>query len=327
MSGFCAVCSFVLVDASTPTSTGGSIANTTRSIRTRRWPTSATPSKFVARHLISAARPLIEAGILVRRVQATDGAARLRRDQPAAGIRGSSRPRCSSAVTKIETFPASPTLEQIIALLADAKARLRCDPEPRLEPAADRRRCRRLCRRDRRAAVRAAADRLSRGRAHRGVQRARDAARHRRSRSVPPTATRPSYVRTHFRWEELPKVISSPARLAGARLWLGHAGLQRRPLRSNIWRPVPRAWTSRCASARRRSRSCAAISACPTCMLAAEPTSVELPFFYGHFAGQDLEAAFALRELPAQGERAARPRARAAHPVRDPAGARRCIPR
>ena len=28
--------------------------------------------------------------------------------------------------------------------------------------------------------------------------------------SVPPTPTRPSHVRTHFRWEELPKVVSDP---------------------------------------------------------------------------------------------------------------------
>ena len=205
-----------------------------------------------------------------------------------------------SAVNKIETFPAAPTLEQIIALLADAKAvfdaiqNLATSPPPTGAEAGAYaaeigERLFELLLTDYLATEHTAAFNIL---AMLGVVQVE---------SVPPTATRPSYIRTRFRWEELPKVISSPADLPARVYGWGTAefnvtlalehlsclflGLDFPVRVRRTPEPITRGYLG-----------------IPDVMLYEEPTAVEVPFFYGHSAGQDLEAAFAFRELPAQGE-------------------------
>jgi hypothetical protein len=114
------------------------------------------------------------------------------------------------------------------------------------------------------------------------------------------TPTRPSHVRTRFRWEELPKVISDPSGLP-ARVYhwglpdfrddlvLEHLGA----LGLALGLPV----------SFRRSDQAALAGFMGTPDLFPPPTgrSLFLPFFYTNVAGTTIEGALALQRLPAQG--------------------------
>ena len=136
--------------------------------------------------------------------------------------------------------------------------------------------------------------------------------------SVAPTADRPAYVRTHFRWQELPKVVSDPAGLPARvygwgepefrdNLVLAHLGA----LGLSLGLPV----------AFRASDEGALSGYLGTPELFPPPTgrSLVLPFFYGNVAGRSIEGALALQRLPAQGTRAAGTHSRAAIALRDAA--------
>ena len=76
--------------------------------------------EVLARHLISAARPLVAAGSsfgAFKQLMARLGFDVTDLPPPYAAVATT----VTNAVNRIETFPASPTLEQIIGLLADAK--------------------------------------------------------------------------------------------------------------------------------------------------------------------------------------------------------------
>jgi hypothetical protein len=254
--------------------------------------------EVLARHLISAARPLVAAGSsfgAFKQLMARLGFDVTDLPPPYAAVATT----VTNAVNRIETFPASPTLEQIIGLLADAKGvfeairNLASSPPPLGADAAAYaaeigERLFELLLTDYLAAEHTAAFNVL------AMLRVIEV------ETVPGTATRPSYVRTHFRWEELPNVIKSPGDLPtrvygwgtpdfNAELALDHLA----SLFVGLDFPV-------------RIRETSATIArgylgTPGALLDFEPTSIELPFFHGSFAGQNLEAAIALRELPAQG--------------------------
>ena len=198
--------------------------------------------EVLARHLISATRPLIEAG-------SSFGA--FKRLMARLGFDATNLPPAYAAVATAVTNALNRIrdLSRVAYARADHRAargcegRLRGDPEPRLEPATGGRRCWRLCGRDRRAAVRAAADRLSGDRATAAFN-VLAMLRVIEVETVPATATRPGYVRTHFRWDELPNVINPRATCQRA-CRVGHAGLQRRACARSLGEPVRSDWTSR----------------------------------------------------------------------------------
>lgn len=254
--------------------------------------------EVLARHLISAARPLVEAGSsfgAFKRLMARLGFDATNLPPAYAALATT----VGNAVNKIETFPASPTIEQIIALLADAKAvfdaiqNLATSPPPAGADAGAYaaeigERLFELLLTDYLSTEHTATFNVL------AMLRVVDVA------TVPPTATRPSYLRTHFRWDELPKVISSPgdlpARVYGwgtpdfnATRALEHLtglflGLEFPVRVRETPEPIARGYLGT-----------------PDVMLDSALKSVELPFFYGHFAGQDVEAALAFRALPSQG--------------------------
>ena len=254
--------------------------------------------EVLARHLISAARPLIEAGSsfgAFKRLMARLGFDATNLPPAYAAVATA----VTNALNRIETFPASPTLEQIIALLADAKGvfeaiqNLASSPPPAGADAG--------------AYAAEIGERLFEllltdylATEHTAAFNVLAMLRVIEVETVPATATRPSYVRTHFRWDELPNVIKSPSDLPtrvygwgtpdfNAELALDHlaslfVGLDFPVSIRETPAPIVRGYLGT-----------------PGALLGAEPTSIELPFFHGNFAGQNLEAAIALRELPAQG--------------------------
>src|SRR5882724_5140384 len=118
--------------------------------------------------------------------------------------------------------------------------------------------------------------------------------------SIAATPTRPSFVRTHFRWAELPKVISDPTGLP-ARVYhwgqpdfkdflvLEHLGAL------GLVLGLPVAY---------RASDQDALSGylgTPDAFPPPVGRSLVLPFFYDNIAGQTIEGALALQRLPAQG--------------------------
>ncbi len=254
--------------------------------------------ELLARHLISAARPLVEAGQSLgdfKRLMARLGFGA--NDLPPAYAALATR--VSSAVTNLEAIPASPTIDQVFDLLSDAKAvfdaiqNLATSPPPAGSDAAAYaaeigERLFELLLTDYLATEQTVAYNVL------AMLRVIEV------QNVPATATRPSHVRTVFRWDELPRVLSAPgdlpARVYGwgtpalnASLLLEHvAGLFLGldfPVRiRETSEPIARGYLGT-----------------PDDLLGALPKAVELPFFHTHLAGQHLEAAIALRALPAQG--------------------------
>lgn len=118
--------------------------------------------------------------------------------------------------------------------------------------------------------------------------------------AIPAAGTRPSYVRTRFRWEELPKIVSDPsglpARVYGwgqadfkSDLLLQHVALLGLALRLHIIF---------------RSSDETALSGYmgePDAFPPPAGRSLILPFFYANVAEQTVEGALALQRLPAQG--------------------------
>jgi hypothetical protein len=118
--------------------------------------------------------------------------------------------------------------------------------------------------------------------------------------NVPATATRPSFVRTNFRWEELPKVITDPSELPARVYGWGHADLDDELLLTHLGElglalGLPVAY--------RVSDETALVGYLGTAGLFPPPSgrSLVLPFFYANVEGRTIEGALALQRLPAQG--------------------------
>jgi hypothetical protein len=117
--------------------------------------------------------------------------------------------------------------------------------------------------------------------------------------SIPATATRPSHVRTHFRWDELPRIVSDPqglpARVYG---WGGpdfDDGLVLEHLAAiGLALRLPVQY---------RTGDSEALGGYLGLTDMFPPTagrSLVLPFFYATVAGRTIEGALALQRLPAQ---------------------------
>ena len=259
--------------------------------------------EVLARHLIGAARPLIEAG-------SSFGA--FKRLMARLGFDATSLPPAytvlattvSNAVDKITSFPASPTLPDILALLDDAKAvfeavqNLAASPPPAgVDPGAYAteigERLFELLLTDYLASECAATFNVL------AMLHVVD------QETVPRTASRPGYLRTRFHWDELPKVISSPGDLP-ARVYgwgtpdfnVARALEHLTGLFAGLDFPVRMRATSD-AIAR-------GYLGLPDTMLDSMPKSLELPFFHDHFAEQDVEAAIVLRRAAVAGARRCR---------------------
>jgi hypothetical protein len=117
---------------------------------------------------------------------------------------------------------------------------------------------------------------------------------------VAATATRPSHVRTHFRWAEIPKIVNDPSNLpARVYRWgqpdflddlvLEHLGA----LGISLGLPI--------AFRASDSKALAGYMATPDVFPPPSGSSLVLPFFYASVAGETIEGALALQRLPGQG--------------------------
>jgi hypothetical protein len=118
--------------------------------------------------------------------------------------------------------------------------------------------------------------------------------------SVPATATRPSHVRTHFRWDELPKIVSDPQGLPARVYNWGQLDFDDALVLEHL---AGIGLALRLPVAYRTSDSEALSGYLGSADGDAPPAgrSLILPFFYAHVAGQTVEGALALQRLPAQG--------------------------
>jgi hypothetical protein len=117
---------------------------------------------------------------------------------------------------------------------------------------------------------------------------------------VPATATRPSFARTRFKWEEIPKIVSEPNTLPARVYGWGTPVLEAdrimhhlAGLSSAIGFPV--------RTAPAESELDAAYTDADEDDLAPSQPSLTVPFYYIEIAGSTVEAAVVIRELPAAG--------------------------
>ena len=254
--------------------------------------------EVIARHFISAAEPLIEAGT-------SPGA--FMRLMARLGFRATSMPPAyaalatdvRAALTALNAFPAAPSLDQLLDLLATAKRifdgiqNLKAGPAPAGVPPGP--------------YATEIGDRLFELLLTDYL--AREATRTFnllallnvvRLQPVAASPTRPSFVRTQFNWGELPNVIASPGNLPARvydwgkpdfdldRVLDDLAGLffgLRLPIRMRDADPA----------------IAAGYVGVSEFDLPPLPKSLELPFFFGRAAGKAFEASFVVRPFPAQG--------------------------
>jgi hypothetical protein len=251
--------------------------------------------ELIAGHLIKAAEPLIEAGSSLGAFMRLMG----RIGFFAGDIPPPYRALATSvgdALTALENVPASPSLQDLLTLLGKAKAvydavqQLGAGPLPSgadapAYAAEIGERLFELLLTDYLAAEQLAAFNIL------SMLNVIE------TESIASTPTRPSYVRTHFRWEELPKIVSDPSGLPvrvyrwGAAdfrdyLLLEHLGA----LGLTLGLPV----------AFRPSDEVALAGYLGTPNLFPPPVgrSLILPFFYANVAGKTIEGALALQRLP-----------------------------
>ncbi|MEP6689806.1 MAG: DUF6603 domain-containing protein [Gemmatimonadaceae bacterium] len=254
--------------------------------------------EVIARHLIGAATPLIEAGTSL-------GA--FMRLMARLGFRATSIPApyvtlatdVRSALKTVETFPVSPSLDELLDLLLTSKRifdgiqNLRTGPVPAGVPPAP--------------YAAEIGDRLFELLLTDYLAREAGAAFNLlaslnvvRLQTVSASASRPSFIRTQFNWGELPKVISSPGDLPARVYKWGTPDFDLQRVLDDLaglflglrFPVVMRESTPEIAS------GYLGISEFDLPPL---PKSFELPFFFGRAAGKSLEASFVVRPLPAQG--------------------------
>jgi hypothetical protein len=118
--------------------------------------------------------------------------------------------------------------------------------------------------------------------------------------SIPATATRPSYIRTHFRWEELPKVISDPAGLPARVYGWGRRDFKHSLLLSHLG-ALGLALGLPVAFRRSDGETLSRFIGTPDLFPPPTGRTLVLPFFYASVAEKTVEGALALQRLPAQG--------------------------
>ncbi len=254
--------------------------------------------ELVARHLIRAVQPLVEAaesrGTFMRLMSrigifATDIPAPYTQLGTAVG----------DAVSAIESLPRPPSLENLAALLDKAKAvydgiqDLGNGPAPTGADAA--------------AYAQEVGERLFELLLTDYLAAAQPAAYNALSmlkvitvESVPATPTRPSHVRTRFRWEEFPKIVSEPQGLpervyGWGRMDFDDGLLLEHVATLGLTLGLP-------VSYRRGDENALAGYLGLTNVVPPPPErAVVLPFFYANTPGGTVEGAIALQRLPAQG--------------------------
>ncbi|HEU5077596.1 MAG TPA: DUF6603 domain-containing protein [Opitutaceae bacterium] len=254
--------------------------------------------QLIAQHLIAAAQPLIEAGSSL-------GA--FMRLMARIGFFASDIPQVyrqlattvGDAASAVENLPASPSLQDVLALLQKAKAIFDAIQQLAQAPAP--------------AGVDASAYATEIGERlfellltdylaleQPGAYNVLSMLRVITVEPVAATATRPSYIRTRFRWDEIPKAISDPAGLPArvygwgqpdfdAQLALEHLG------RLGLALGLPVAY--RTSDDDRTSGYLGLPRAFPP----RSSRAVVLPFFYANIDGETIEGALALQRLPAKG--------------------------
>jgi hypothetical protein len=254
--------------------------------------------ELIARHLIQAAEPLIEAGTsfgAFKRLMARLGFDATSLPPPYTALGTQVR----AALTELEAFPAGPSLQQLLDLLNtcknvyDAVQALSATPAPAGVDAGAYaseigERLFELLLTDYLASqVTTSFHLLSTLNVIRAVP-------------VPATATRPAYIRTQFDWGELPKIISSPGDLPARVYDWGQPTFDSRRalddlagLSLGLRFPVKLREPS--------DELMGGYLGLSSLALPPLPPSIEIPFFYGRAGDQAFEASFALRPLPAQG--------------------------
>ena len=188
--------------------------------------------EIVARHLIRAAEPLIEAGSsfgAFKRLMARLGFGATSLPPPYAAL----ATQIKAAITILEAFPAGPSLQQLLDLLNtckgvfDAVQALRDAPPPAGVDAG--------------AYAAEIGERLFELLLTDYLSSEVTTSFHLlstlnviRAETVPATATRPSYIRTQFNWGEIPKIISSPGDLP-TRVYNWGSQISTRSACSTIW--------------------------------------------------------------------------------------------
>ena len=114
------------------------------------------------------------------------------------------------------------------------------------------------------------------------------------------TPTRPSYVRTHFRWEELPKVVSDPAGLPARVYHWGQPDFLDDLVLEHV-AALGLALGLPVAFRQSDSQALSGFMGTPDIFPPPTGRSLVLPFFYANVAGTTIEGALALQRLPGQG--------------------------
>jgi hypothetical protein len=254
--------------------------------------------QLIARHLIVAARPLIDAGSSLGAFSQLMGRIGFfASDIPAPYKQLATR--VSDAADAIETFPSSPSLQDVLGLLDKAKGiydavqGLKNGPVPSGADAASYaseigERLFELLLTDYLAAEQPGA---------RNVLAMLNVIT---TEHIAATPTRPSYVRTHFRWEEIPKIVSDPGGLPTRvynwgqndfkdHLVLEHVGALGRAL------GLPVAIRESDEDALNTYRGT------PGAFPPPSGRSLVLPLFYANIEDVTIEGGLALQRLPGQG--------------------------
>jgi Family of unknown function (DUF6603) len=253
---------------------------------------------LIAGHLIKAAEPLIEAGSSLgafMRLMARIGFFVSDAPPPYQALATS----VGDGLTAIENLPASPSLQDLLALLDKAKAiydavqQLASGPVPSGADASAYaaeigERLFELLLTDYLAAEQPDAYNIL---AMLNVIEAE---------SIAATPTRPAYVRTHFRWEELPKVVSDPSGLPARVYHWGEADFRDNLVLEHLG-ALGLALGLPIAFRPSDSELLAGYVGTPNMFPPPSGRSLILPFFYANVGRQTIEGALALHRLPGTG--------------------------
>lgn len=118
--------------------------------------------------------------------------------------------------------------------------------------------------------------------------------------NVPAAGSRPSYIRTRFRWEELPKIVSDPAGLPARVYNWGQPNFDDQLVLEHVSRlglalGLPIAFRSS------QDDKVTGYLGLPPAFPQRTSRALVLPFFYANIDGQTIEGALALQRLPALG--------------------------
>jgi hypothetical protein len=254
--------------------------------------------ELIARQLIRAAEPLIEAGSsfgAFKRLMARLGFDASSLPAPYAAL----ATQVGAALTALEAFPASPSLTDLLGLLDwgkglyDAIQGLAAAPPPAGVDAG--------------AYAAEIGERLFELLLTDYLSREVTTTFHLlstlnviRAVPVPATPTRPAYIRTRFDWNELPKVVSSPIDLPERVYGWGQPTFDA----ARVLDDLAGVFLGLSFPVHLREPSGELMGGylgVASHALPPLPLSLELPFFYGRVGDQQFEAAFALRPLPGQG--------------------------